>query len=165
MAAVRARLPADVRVRLVVVGDGRSAEKVARRVHARRLDDVVVLAGRLTHEQIRDLYRRADAFVAPARLESFGIAALEARCAGVPVVARRDTGVGTFVRHGHEGLLVGSDDELADGLVALCRDPGLRAELAGSPPPAEFDWPAVLDATDALYVRAGARPRVPEAPA
>lgn len=154
MARVRERVPADVRIRLVVVGDGPSCDKVARAVHRRGLDDVVVLAGRLTHEQIRDLYRRADAFVAPARLESFGIAALEARCAGVPVVARKDTGVGTFVEHGRNGLLVADDDELADALVALCADPALRAELADQPAPAEFDWPRVIAATDALYERA-----------
>ena len=30
--------------------------------------------------------RRADVYVAPAVLESFGLAALEARCVGLPVV-------------------------------------------------------------------------------
>src|SRR5690606_17017864 len=73
-------------------------------------------------------------FVLPAVLESFGIAALQARAAGLPVVARREGGVGGFVRHGHDGLLAGSDQEMGDLLVSLLGEPGAleRLRLTGS---------------------------------
>ena len=44
-------------------------------------------------------------FVAPANLESFGIAALEARCAGLPVLAKANSGIREFVSDEREGLL------------------------------------------------------------
>ena len=83
--------------------------------------------GRLDHDEIRELFARADVFVAPANLESFGIAALEARCAGLPVVAKAHTGIREFVEHGQEGLLAANDHQFVDQLLALVRDPELRA--------------------------------------
>ena len=64
-------------------------------------------------------------FVAPADLESFGIAALEARCAGLPVVAKSSGGVREFVRDEVEGLLCDTDEDMVQALVrlALRRDP------------------------------------------
>ena len=47
----------------------------------------------------------ADVYLTTARLEAFGIAALEARAAGLPVLAPRGTGVDDFVDDGVEGLL------------------------------------------------------------
>ena len=57
----------------------------------------VTLAGRVDRDELKAIYARSDLFVAPAFLESFGIAALEARCAGLPVLAMRGTGITEFV--------------------------------------------------------------------
>jgi glycosyltransferase involved in cell wall biosynthesis len=96
-------------------------------------------------------------FVAPANLESFGIAALEARCAGVPVLAKANSGIREFVDDEREGLLAATDGELVSGLVRMCRSPGLRAAMAGhnrSVPPA-VTWDDVLARTESVYARAG----------
>jgi glycosyltransferase involved in cell wall biosynthesis len=69
------------------------------------------------------VYADADLFLAPAVLESFGLAALEARCTGLPVVARSQAGIGGFVRHGVEGLLVDDDGQMARATAALLADP------------------------------------------
>ena len=95
-------------------------------IRAHELDDVVELVGRLTRDEIRELFSSADIFVAPANLESFGIAALEARCAGLPVVAKARTGIREFVEHGREGLLArsrprhGRTDHPAWSAIASC---------------------------------------------
>jgi glycosyltransferase involved in cell wall biosynthesis len=113
----------------------------------------VSLPGRQTREQIRDLYRRADVFVAPADLESFGIAALEARSAGLPVLARAGSGIADFVRPGVDGWLVGSDQDLAGTLARILDDPAPLHAVAhhnrATAPP--IHWPAVLATADALY--------------
>jgi glycosyltransferase involved in cell wall biosynthesis len=100
----------------------------------------------MDHEQIKALYRTATVFVSPATLESFGIAALEARASGLAVVTRAGTGVSDFVSHERDGLVAKTDDELAAGLLRLCTDPRLlatlRAHNVGHPP--VFDWSDVL---------------------
>jgi glycosyltransferase involved in cell wall biosynthesis len=95
----------------------------------------------------------SDIFVLPTVRESFGLAALEARCAGLPVVAMRASGVAGLIEHDVEGLLAGSDEELADHTAALVHDADRRTAIANhnrhTTPP--FDWPRVIDAHLALY--------------
>jgi glycosyltransferase involved in cell wall biosynthesis len=136
----------EVPLRAVLVGDGPLRAAVARAVVRHGLDGWVSVPGALGHDEIKELYAAADVFVAPATLESFGIAALEARAAGLAVVARAGTGVGDFVQHGQDGLLAGNDDELTAALFRLCTEPALlgaiRQHNATHPP--SFDWADVL---------------------
>jgi glycosyltransferase involved in cell wall biosynthesis len=116
----------------------------------------VSLPGRQTREQIRDLYRRADVFVAPADLESFGIAALEARCAGVPVIAKSGNGIAEFVRDGRDGLLVPDDTAMTEAIVRLCTQPLLRRALAGHAEArtSPVSWTRTLALTESAYEEA-----------
>ena len=129
-AAARRAVPADLPLRLVIVGEGPLERKVRARITDLGLDGCVELTGGLSRDEIRDLYRSADGYVAPSHQESFGIAALEARAAGLPVVAMRSGGVGEFVGHGTEGLLCEDDERPGPGTRA--RWPRTRAADAGS---------------------------------
>ncbi|ACQ81281.1 glycosyl transferase group 1 [Beutenbergia cavernae DSM 12333] len=162
-ARVLVRVVADVaerigpgRVRLTVAGDGPDAGAV--RAEAARLGvaDDVELLGRVPRADLPALYREQDAFLSPAQLEAFGIAALEARAAGLAVVARTGTGISGFVADGRDGLLADDDDALADAVVRLATEPDLRAAIhahnAATPP--EADWLDVLAAAEREYARA-----------
>jgi glycosyltransferase involved in cell wall biosynthesis len=147
-------MPAGTRLDAVVAGDGPQAGAMRRYIRRHDLDDVVSLVG---HQPRPDIARRlagADVFLAPATLESFGIAALEAAAAGVPVIGRRGTGLAEFVGDGAGGLLVDSDEGLARALVGLAA--GRTAIVpADHDAVAEMSWPAVVTRTRALYARAG----------
>ena len=112
------------------------------------------LLGRVDRGRVHDeVLGRAHAFLAPADLESFGIAALEARCAGIPVVAKSHGGVGEFVHHEAEGLLCDTDADMAHAVVRLAREPGLRSRIAEHNRTAtcRVAWDSLLDATTAAY--------------
>ena len=79
-------------VRLVIVGDGPLRHRMQRYVRNHGLAPYVRLAGRIPRGEVLDELLAASIYVAPAPKESFGIAALEARCAGLPVVAHRGVG-------------------------------------------------------------------------
>ena len=85
-------------------------------------------------------------FVAPANLESFGIAALEGRCAGLPVVAKEQTGIREFITHGREGLLAASDDDMVVQLTRIISDHDLRMTMAehNRSTPSPVDWSDVV---------------------
>ncbi len=146
-------------VRLVAAGDGPLRDAVARAARARGLGDALVLPGWLSRADLRALYRDADTFVLPTVHESFGIAALEARAAGLPVLGRAGTGLAEFVRDGVDGVLAADDRALAGAAARLAADgawrAALRAASAGAPP-VEFDWPAVVARHEAAYAPAGA---------
>ncbi|QNE22677.1 glycosyltransferase family 4 protein [Kribbella qitaiheensis] len=128
LADIRSRLPAELRLRAVVVGSGPQGASMARAVR-RSAMDWVELPGRLTRYEIQQLYSAADVYLAPAELESFGVAALEARCAGLGVVAMASGGVGEFVRPGIEGFLVDTDAEMAAVTVGLLTSPDLLKSI------------------------------------
>src|SRR4029079_2116677 len=97
--------PSAMRLRPSVVAAGPLATIVADELRRRGMSDWVSMTGQIPREQVRDVYARADVYIAPAVRESFGIAALEARAAGLPVIAMRAGGVGDFIADGVEGLL------------------------------------------------------------
>ncbi|GAA4287736.1 glycosyltransferase family 4 protein [Georgenia daeguensis] len=155
-------------IRLDVFGGG-PAGPVARAEAARRgVGDLVTLHGKVPREELTRHYAGAHVFLSPSRLEAFGIAALEARAAGLAVVAGRGTGISEFVVDGVDGLLTpdrsaGLDDDAADAalteaLVRLAEDGELLRRILthnrGVPPSA--GWPDVLAAARRLYDRARA---------
>ncbi|WP_051809327.1 glycosyltransferase family 4 protein [Actinoplanes subtropicus] len=149
--ALHASHPA--RFRAVLVGDGPHLPRLRRRVDASGSAGAIHLAGALSRPAIRGILSDAQLYVAPAPRESFGIAALEARTAGLPVVARAGTGIADFIRPEVEGWLVGSDAMLATTIAGLLDDPARLAAVAAhnrSTTPA-MSWPAVLGAADAIY--------------
>jgi glycogen synthase len=152
---VRERTPSSIRLRAVVAGEGPQRRRMER--HRARHDlDWVSLPGRLAPGDLRELYRGTDVYVVPSVLESFGIAALEARAAGLPIVARAETGVVEFVEDGVDGLLATSDAGLADAVTRLVTDPALRERIAThnrTVPPA-VTWDEVVARTVTAYDRA-----------
>lgn len=153
MRRVRDRTGRDQRVELTIVGDGPSRSRVEREVARLGLADVIVLAGNLSREGVRELLARSDLFVLPTIRESFGLAALEARAAGLPVVARRASGVAELIEHGVNGLLADSDDDLVAHVLQLVQNRELRAAISltnrSTTPPC--DWSVVLDAHLSVY--------------
>ncbi|GAA4252192.1 glycosyltransferase family 4 protein [Dactylosporangium darangshiense] len=146
------------RFRAVLVGDGPLLPGLRREIAAAGAGDDIHLTGALDRTAIRALLSASSVYVAPAPRESFGIAALEARSAGLPVVARAGSGVADFISHGVEGWLVNSDEELRSTLAALLDDPSRAAAVAlynRSVAPC-VRWETVLDAADALYARSAA---------
>ena len=156
--AARQLLPADRAMRLTLFGDGPERGRLEKFVATHQMGDWVTLPGRVDRDRLRESYWRSDVYLTPARLEAFGIAALEARTAGLPVVARADTGVGDFVTDGTEGLLGADDQAMVRGLVDLVSDDAVRRKIAThnrTVPPAQA-WPAVVALAESEYRRAGA---------
>ncbi|MGN6253039.1 MAG: glycosyltransferase family 4 protein [Marmoricola sp.] len=151
----------EARPRLVVAGDGPFAGPMRDWARDHHLEARVLLTGPLSRAAIRDLHGASDVFVGPAHQESFGIAALEARAAGVPVVAMASGGVGEFVRDGLDGRLCLDDDAMLQALVGLARD---RVELAAmqrhcAAVAPDHDWSHALDGFAACYDRAATTAR------
>lgn len=156
MRRLSALLGPEHRAHLTIAGDGPWRSRLERAVSAAGLTRQITLVGRQTREQIRTLLGCSDVFVLPTVRESFGLAALEARCAGLPVVAMRTSGVSELIDHGVHGFLADSDADFAAHVARLVRDSSIRAAITEenrrSAPP--FDWASVLDAQLSLYDRA-----------
>jgi L-malate glycosyltransferase len=103
-ALVREKMPA----KLVMIGDGPDrgpAEELAR---TRGIQKDVLFLGK--QNGIREKLSQADLFLLPSRLESFGLAALEAMASEVPVIATNAGGIPEVIEHGVDGYLVEPGD-------------------------------------------------------
>lgn len=156
LARAQVLLGPDVRIETTVIGDG-PQRALAERT-ARRLGLAARFTGRLPADGIREVFAASDAFAQASVLESFGIAALEARTFGLPVVARAQAGTGEFIHDGVEGLLVVDDDGLAGALALLGRDPALGERIAAhnAAVPPDQTWAHACERASALYAAAGA---------
>jgi glycosyltransferase involved in cell wall biosynthesis len=146
-------------VRLTVVGDGPWHARFDGLVHRMGLADLVTVTGRVEPAEVFRRLHDADVYVAPAVLESFGLAALEARCVGLPVVGRAGSGMSTFVHDGVEGWLCPSDRAMVDTLRLLVEDDALRRRVSehNRTTPSPLTWEHALARHDLVYDLAAAR--------
>jgi glycosyltransferase involved in cell wall biosynthesis len=152
----RSRLDPGVAMNVTIVGEGSRRARVTQLLNEYEMSGWVHLIGQQEPTFIRDLLQDSDLFVAPAVRESFGIAALEARSAGLPVIGLRRNGLSDFIDDGEEGVLCADDAAMADALVALCTDVSsltrMRERTTSTPP--SLDAKDALRAVDELYERA-----------
>jgi glycosyltransferase involved in cell wall biosynthesis len=136
----------DRPVEIVVAGDGPRRAALARELRT---------PGWLDRSALRALYHGAHGFVMPSRHESFGIAALEARAAGLPVIGRAGNGLVEFINDGEDGLLCDSDAAMTTAALRLAREPALWRHLSGPRPTlVRYDWPVVAARHLEVYAQA-----------
>jgi glycosyltransferase involved in cell wall biosynthesis len=117
------------------------------------------LSGRVeNYDQVSDrqlaaLYQQSLALVYPSLYEGFGIPPLEAMQCGTPVVASNRSSIPEVV--GDAGLLFNpaQTDELADMLMSVADDPGLRECLIarGYDRARQFSWDTTSQQTLSIY--------------
>lgn len=126
LAELVARLRRDVPARMVIVGDGPERAALERRARELGVTAHLELLGQQCDFVPR--LQEADAFVMTSASESFGVAALEAMSAGVPVFGYQVGGLGELVTD-EVGALVPSGDVEALARAILAALP--RREALG----------------------------------
>jgi N-acetyl-alpha-D-glucosaminyl L-malate synthase BshA len=116
------RVCQEIPSRLLLVGDGPDlarAEQLSRELGVR---DRIVFVG--TVALVEDVLVHGDLFLLPSENESFGLAALEALAAGLPVIASKVGGLGEVVRDGETGHLlpVGDVEGMARAALGVLRE-------------------------------------------
>jgi len=146
-------------LRLLVAGAGPEAEPMRRLAAELGVGNRVELLGQLSRGELRSLYGRAHGFVLPSERESFGLAALEARAAGLPVIAMQASGVRDFIRQGVEGLLARDEAELVRHLSRLALDAPFREYVRhrNALIAPQYDWSDVRALHLAMYAHAARR--------
>ena len=102
-------------VRYAVVGEGPERDAILSAAHLAGVHDRVRLLGRVDEATLAGAYAASDAFVmpnidVPGDPEGFGLVALEAAAAGVPVVAAGLQGITEAIHDGRNGALVAPHD-------------------------------------------------------
>jgi phosphatidylinositol alpha-mannosyltransferase len=85
--------------------------------------------GRVSADELADLYRRAWVFSLPSTYEGFGIPYIEAMASGTPIVATPNAGAVEVTAGGRFGLLV-DESELGGAVQRLVESPDERQRMA-----------------------------------
>jgi glycosyltransferase involved in cell wall biosynthesis len=147
--------------RLHIVGTVTASGKTEAHEMKALLGAALDLTGYVSTEQLAQEYADADVLVFPSLFEGFGIPALEAMAAGVPLVASDRGALPEVV--GDAGVVVPARD--VDAWVAalrrVCDDRAHRAELVarGKQRAAAYSWSDSAAVTLAALRRAADRPR------
>jgi glycosyltransferase involved in cell wall biosynthesis len=117
------------RAHLVIAGKGPDEEQ-ARRIAG----DTPRIHWLGYRADVPSLLRSLDVAVVPSHWEGFGLSALEAMIAGLPVVAANASSLPEIVTDGVTGLLVepGNPAALAEAMVRLSEDSSLRARMGAA---------------------------------
>ena len=162
-AALRTRLPERDPLLLIAGGttlfDYRDElERFDVRARELGVTEHVRVLGAQEPDAIESLYRAADAFAFPSVKEGFGLAALEALAAELPLVASDLDVFKGFLTDEVSALLVpvGDGDALAAALHRIT-DRGLRDRLreGGREVVKRFSWDASAEAHEAAYLGVG----------
>ncbi len=118
----------------------------------------VYFAGFVPDEDLLKIYSIIDIAAFPSLYEPFGIVALEAMAAHVPVVVSDAGGLPEVVQDGVTGLTTyaGNPNSLADGLLSVLHNPEaarVRAQAAFARLQTDFSWPQIAGQTRAVYAR------------
>ena len=105
--------------------------------------------------RLKAILHEAQLFVLPSIHEPFGIVALEAWAAGLPVIASNAGGLKDFIVHQRNGLLFAPDDvsALVENYNSLMDDSELRSRLvaAALEDVQEYSWETLSGRLTALY--------------
>jgi len=133
--AFRQVLPARPDALLIVAGDGDKSyvESLVALAQRLQIEDSVVWTGRLDGEEKMSAFAAASVFVLPSHSENFGIAAVEALAAGLPVILGEGVAISADVQECEAGLVVRPDaGAVARAIMGLLGDPALRSRCAGN---------------------------------
>lgn len=96
-------------IHLRLIGDGPLFHECQERIRELKLENNVCMMGQITRDKIADILRASDCFVLPSKLETFGVAYIEAMACGLPVIATKCGGPEFFINE-NNGLLIPTCD-------------------------------------------------------
>ncbi len=128
MPAIIEKIPGTM---LVIVGDGPDREKLLNLSRRSGLDEHIIWLGAKSPDEVYKLYSIMDVVAVPSLLEGFGLVAIEAMAAGVPVAAARVDGLPEIIEEGNTGCLFPANDHnaMASSIIDILSDTAYSVKM------------------------------------
>lgn len=146
----------QVKSKLIIVGEGPEWENAQQLIYDLGIGDKVRNVGKI--KDLTSILKVSDVFLLPSQQESFGLAALEAMAAGVPVISSNAGGIPEVNINGETGFIrdVGDIDGMAADAIKLLQDEDLlnKFKVSAKEHALKFDIEAILPQYENLYFQA-----------
>lgn len=143
-------------IKFVIAGKGPQLDHLKYKADSMGISSKFYFTGYISEEDLAQLYKCADIAVFPSLYEPFGIVALEAMVANVPVVVTDTCGLGEIVEHGVDGMksYTGNANSLADCILAILFNNNLSESIKDNAlrkVEAMYNWDLISDQTLEVY--------------
>jgi len=143
-------------VKLIIVGEGGMKEELLKEAWDFGIAHKVLFTGFVDKKTLISLYKISDVAVVPSLYEPFGITALEAMAAQIPVIVSDTGGLAEIVEHDKTGVKVYPDnsDSVAWGILQVLKDSAYGNRLrknAYKKLLSEFSWNKIAEQTTKVY--------------
>jgi len=144
--------------KFVIAGQGPELGRLQAMAEAMGVGHKVLFTGYISDDERNRLFKVADCAVFPSLYEPFGIVALEAMAAGVPVVVSEVGGLAEVVQHAETGITIYPNDpnSCAWGILHTLQHPHWaqrRVENAQRMVRTVYNWDTIAAQTEAVYRR------------
>jgi len=151
-AQVKKEIP---QIRLILVGEGSERSNLEKQADELGVRGAIEFAGEIPHNDLPRWYHKADVFVMPSLSEGFGITAIEAMSAEIPVIASRVGGLLDIIEDGKNGEFAeaGNSRDIARAIYFLYATPQKARILAryGINKAQEYSWDQIAPRVTTLY--------------
>lgn len=145
----------EVKSKLIIVGEGPEMENAQNLIYDLGLEEKVRNVGKV--KNLNSILKVSDVFLLPSQQESFGLAALEAMAAGVPVVSSNAGGIPEVNIDGETGFVreIGDVKAMAKAAIGLLKDEIELAKFKSSAKnhALKFDIDAIIPMYEDLYCK------------
>ena len=120
---------------LVIIGQPRHRSAIPKQIDALGLTNAIEFVSGVSDERIVELYNEAEFAVVPSLYEGFSLPAIEAMCAGTPLVATRGGALPEVAGTSGETALLcqpADSDGLAAAMLQMLNDPELRTRIGAA---------------------------------
>lgn len=142
-------------IHATIAGKGMKEGWLKAKQRRHRLDGIVEFTGHLKRPELKTLLSQADLAVLPSRYEPFGIVALEAAAAGIPIVAAETGGLVNIVKDGTTGWTYppGIIEEMVETIDTALQSASERDKRARANQTqlTNFQWSKVASQTVEVY--------------
>lgn len=123
------RIANQMPAKLLLIGDGPERPELESYTRSLSLCNDIKFLGK--QEQIEDILPIADLFLLPSEYESFGLSALEAMAAEVPVISTNAGGLPEININGFSGFMsnVGDVEDMSKNAISILSDPLIHQQF------------------------------------
>ena len=155
MVDVFIRIANQMPAKLLLIGDGPERPELEAYTRSLSLCNDIKFLGK--QEQIEDILPIADLFLLPSEYESFGLSALEAMAAEVPVISTNAGGLPEININGFSGFMsnVGDIEDMSKNAIAILSDPSIHQQFKTNAftQAKRFGISSIVPQYEALYER------------
>jgi len=151
----------NIAVKLSIAGSGKQETTLRQLVSDLGLSETVFFTGKLTPEQIIELYQTADIMLNPTTVDNMPNSILEAMASRVAIITTNVGGIPHIVENEKTALFVNVNDSkaMAECVIRLINDSQLYSNLTtnGYTTVKQYEWSQVKQDWLALYQKLGSK--------